>query len=57
MRKNSLRFPENKVVHLQEKYSQIYKKSIYYAIYLDKYTYWKYATTFNISETGFRTVI
>ena len=37
------------MLHLQEKYSQIY-----YAIYLDKYTYWKQATTFNTSENTLR---
>ena len=38
-----------KVVNLQE------KKQMY--IYLDKYTYWKQATTFNTSENDFQVII
>ena len=38
-------FPEDKSVNVWEKYSQMYKISIYYPIYLDKYTNWKQATT------------
>ena len=40
---------------IKKKTGTFTKKSIYYTVYLDKYTYWKEATAFNTSENGFKT--
>ena len=43
---NKIWIYEEKVVYLEE-------KTFYYTTYLDKYTYWNQATTFNTSGNRF----